>query len=68
MAHDRHHARQTDPEIIRLVAEEERRQAEKVRLIPSENYVSPAVLEATGTVLTKQGLRALPAAASPPYS
>jgi glycine hydroxymethyltransferase len=44
----------TDPEIARLVAAEERRQAEKLRLIPSENYVSQAVLEATGTVLTNK--------------
>jgi glycine hydroxymethyltransferase len=43
-----------DPEIARLVAAEERRQAEKLRLIPSENYVSQAVLEASGTVLTNK--------------
>src|SRR5881396_1651210 len=44
----------TDPEIARLVDAEERRQAEKIRLIPSENYVSRAVLEASGTVLTNK--------------
>jgi len=44
----------TDPEITRLIDAEERRQAEKIRLIPSENYVSRAVLEATGTVLTNK--------------
>ena len=43
-----------DPEIARFVEAEARRQYEKVRLIPSENYVSPAVLEATGTVLTNK--------------
>jgi glycine hydroxymethyltransferase len=43
-----------DPEIARLVAAEQRRQAEKIRLIPSENYVSRGVLEATGTVLTNK--------------
>jgi glycine hydroxymethyltransferase len=43
-----------DPEIARLIAAEERRQAEKIRLIPSENYVSRAVLEATGSVLTNK--------------
>ena len=43
-----------DPEIARLVAAEERRQAAKIRLIPSENYVSAAVLEATWTVLTNK--------------
>ena len=43
-----------DPEIARFVEAEARRQYEKVRLIPSENYVSPAVLEETGTVLTNK--------------
>ncbi|MBB5957007.1 glycine hydroxymethyltransferase [Saccharothrix tamanrassetensis] len=44
----------TDPEIARLVEAEARRQFEKIRLIASENYVSQAVLEATGTVLTNK--------------
>jgi glycine hydroxymethyltransferase len=43
-----------DPEIAELVGAEERRQAGSIRLIPSENYVSAAVLEATGTVLTNK--------------
>src|SRR5258706_11452147 len=43
--------REIDPEIAALIAEEETRQREKIRLIPSENYVSRAVLEASGTVL-----------------
>lgn len=43
-----------DPEVAGLVREEERRQHDKLRLIPSENYVSRAVLEATGTVLTNK--------------
>ena len=43
-----------DPEVARLIAAEERRQADKIRLIPSENYVSRAVLEATGSVLTNK--------------
>src|SRR3982074_2683133 len=43
-----------DPEIARLIAAEERRQTDKIRLIPSENYVSRAVLEATGSVLTNK--------------
>src|SRR6185437_8975011 len=42
---------EVDPEIARLVELEERRQREKIRLIPSENYTSAAVLEACGTVL-----------------
>ncbi|TNC21100.1 serine hydroxymethyltransferase [Amycolatopsis alkalitolerans] len=43
-----------DPDIAGLVEDEARRQAEKIRLIASENYVSQAVLEATGTVLTNK--------------
>ncbi|RKT56169.1 serine hydroxymethyltransferase [Saccharothrix australiensis] len=43
-----------DPEVARLVEAEARRQFEKIRLIASENYVSRAVLEATGTVLTNK--------------
>jgi glycine hydroxymethyltransferase len=42
---------EVDPEIARLIESEERRQREKIRLIPSENYTSAAVLEACGTVL-----------------
>jgi glycine hydroxymethyltransferase len=43
-----------DPEIHELCLAEERRQIEKIRLIPSENYTSAAVLEASGTVLTNK--------------
>ncbi len=43
-----------DPEVFELCRAEERRQAEKIRLIPSENYVSKAVLEASGTVFTNK--------------
>ncbi|MFF0723445.1 serine hydroxymethyltransferase [Streptomyces sp. NPDC004134] len=44
----------TDPELAALVAAEEQLQTDTLRLIPSENYVSAAVLEATGTVLTNK--------------
>jgi len=43
-----------DPAIAELVEGEARRQAEKIRLIPSENYVSRAVVEATATLLTNK--------------
>jgi glycine hydroxymethyltransferase len=43
-----------DPEIAGLVEDEARRQYEKIRMIASENYVSTAVLEASGTVLTNK--------------
>jgi glycine hydroxymethyltransferase len=45
---------EADPEIARLIHEEERYQFETVRLIPSENYASRAVMEATGSVLTNK--------------
>ena len=48
------HVQSTDPEIAGLIEAEARRQYEKVRLIPSENYVSVAVLEASGSVLTNK--------------
>ena len=48
------HLADADPEIARLVDAEGRRQSESIRLIPSENYVSQAVLDATGTVLTNK--------------
>jgi glycine hydroxymethyltransferase len=37
----------TDPELATLIRAEERLQADTLRLIPSENYVSHAVLEAS---------------------
>ena len=43
-----------DPKVQELVRAEERRQADKIRLIPSENYVSRAVLEATGSIFTNK--------------
>lgn len=43
-----------DPQIYSLVKQEEQRQAEKIRLIASENYVSQAVLETTGSILTNK--------------
>ena len=51
MTHDLAALQATDPQIAELVRAEEIRQSEKIRLIPSENYVSQAVLDACGTVL-----------------
>src|ERR1700761_1375710 len=45
---------QDDPQVAELIQDEARRQYEKARLIPSENYVSLAVLEASGSVLTNK--------------
>ncbi len=44
----------TDAEIYELVRAEERRQFDAIRLIPSENYVSQAVLDASASVLTNK--------------
>src|SRR3974390_3161482 len=43
-----------DPELAAALAGERRRQEEHVELIASENYVSPRVLEAQGSVLTNK--------------
>jgi glycine hydroxymethyltransferase len=45
---------EVDPEIAELIRREEVREAATIRLIASENYVSRAVLEATGSVLTNK--------------
>ncbi len=45
---------EADPQIASLVREETRRQAEGLELIASENFVSPAVLEALGSTLTNK--------------
>ena len=46
--------RQVDPEIADILELEARRQATGLELIPSENFVSEAVLEAVGSVLTNK--------------
>ena len=43
-----------DPEVARAIALEQKRQQNKIELIASENYVSRAVLEAQGSVLTNK--------------
>ena len=43
-----------DPEVFSSVEKEMKRQSEEMELIASENYVSKAVLEAMGTVLTNK--------------
>ncbi len=48
------HVQNCDPQIYELIRQEERRQADKIRMIASENYISPAVLEATSSVLTNK--------------
>jgi glycine hydroxymethyltransferase len=43
-----------DPEIWQAIVNERRRQQEGLEMIASENYTSPAVLEAQGSVLTNK--------------
>ena len=43
-----------DPEIFEQIKLETKRQQDVLNMIPSENYVSKAVLEATGSVLTNK--------------
>jgi glycine hydroxymethyltransferase len=43
-----------DPEIAEVIRDEEKRQQGKLELIASENFVSPAVREAQGSVLTNK--------------
>ena len=45
---------QVDPEIADAITHETRRQAEGLELIASENFVSSAVLEAAGSVMTNK--------------
>lgn len=46
--------KKNDPDIFNLIKNEEGRQRDCVRLIPSENYTSAAVMEATGSILTNK--------------
>jgi len=52
--------RETDPEIARLIEREIDRQSEGLELIASENFVSPAVMEAMGSPLTNKYAEGLP--------
>ena len=48
------HLVDADSEVASIISAENQRQHNKIRLIPSENYASAAVLEATGSVLTNK--------------
>ncbi|NBS98054.1 MAG: serine hydroxymethyltransferase, partial [Betaproteobacteria bacterium] len=45
---------QTDPELWHAIQAENRRQEDHIELIASENYASPAVLQAQGSQLTNK--------------
>lgn len=48
------HVKQADHELFEAIQAEKRRQQEKIELIASENFVSEAVMEAMGSVLTNK--------------
>ncbi len=54
------HIRQQDPEIAAAMDAELKRQRTTIELIASENFTSPAVLEAMGSVLTNKYAEGLP--------
>jgi glycine hydroxymethyltransferase len=49
-----HPLQKSDPEIFNIVQAETTRQADHLEMIASENFVSPAVLEAMGSTLTNK--------------
>ena len=48
------HIKKQDPEVYKALEGEEKREAEGVELIPSENYVSQAVREANASIFTNK--------------
>ena len=52
---------QVDPDIARFIAAEKQRQQDHLELIASENFVSPAVMQAQGSVLTNKYAEGYPA-------
>lgn len=48
------HVMQSDPELFKTIEDEVQRQREHIELIASENFVSPAVMEAMGSPLTNK--------------
>lgn len=58
---DYRHVINTDPELFKAIADEVQRQREHIELIASENFVSPAVMEAMGSPLTNKYAEGYPA-------
>lgn len=52
--------KEIDPEIFDIIKAETRRQEEGLELIPSENFVDDAILEACGSILTNKYAEGLP--------
>ncbi|HWC90777.1 MAG TPA: serine hydroxymethyltransferase, partial [Pirellulales bacterium] len=51
---------QEDPDVWAAIAAEIRRQADGLEMIASENYTSPAIMQAVGSVLTNKYAEGLP--------
>jgi glycine hydroxymethyltransferase len=56
------HIKTTDPDIYAVIKNEIKRQEENIELIASENFTSPAVLEAQGSILTNKYAEGYPEA------
>ena len=54
MPNENHFLKKTDPEIFHWIKKEEERQKMGLEMIASENYASPAVMKAQGSVLTNK--------------
>ena len=54
------HLKQTDPEIYKLIQQEEQRQQDHLEMIASENFTSLSVMEAQGSALTNKYAEGLP--------
>ncbi len=56
------HLAQTDPELFELIGRQAEAEATTLKMIPSENYASVAVLEASGSILTNKYCEGYPGA------
>ena len=56
------HLQAADPDVFNAIKHELKRQQENLELIASENIVSPAVMEAMGSVLTNKYAEGYPRA------
>ncbi|PKR77743.1 serine hydroxymethyltransferase [Halalkalibacillus sediminis] len=54
MTHLKNQLHKIDPEMLEVINKEKNRQNDKIELIASENFVSEAVMEAAGSVLTNK--------------
>ncbi|MFA6571377.1 MAG: serine hydroxymethyltransferase [Bacteroidota bacterium] len=54
--------KRTDPEVFETLTNEYKRQRDKIEMIASENFTSPAVMQAQGSVLTNKYAEGYPGA------